>query len=57
MLEQACRAATVFSREGDDWVGRPLTGADLLAMPEISVNLPLDVLYAGVEFPDVPTAP
>lgn len=57
MLEQTCQAATVFSREGDDWVGHMLTGTAVLAMPEIGVDLPLDILYAGVEFPDPSAEP
>ncbi len=50
MLEQARRAATVFSRAGDDWAGHVLTGDAVLAMPEIGVDLPLAEAYAGIEF-------
>jgi Uma2 family endonuclease len=52
MLEQAQMAATVFSRQGDDWVGRVVSGAAVLAMPEIGVELPLAELYEGVTFPE-----
>ena len=52
MLEQTRQAATVFSRDGDDWVGHVLTGGVVLAMPEIGVSLPLDLLYVSVEFPE-----
>ena len=63
MLEQTRRAATVFSRSGDDWVGHVLTGDAALAMPEIGVALALAELYAGIEFAEfgelirLPTAP
>ena len=50
MLEQTRRAATVFARAGDDWVGHVLTGDAVLAMPEIGVDLPLAEVYAGIEF-------
>ena len=50
MLEQARRAATVFSRVGDDWAGHVVTGDAVLAMPEIGVDLPLAAAYAGIEF-------
>ena len=50
MLEQARRAATVFSRMGDDWAGHVLMGDAVLAMPEIGVDLPLAEAYAGIEF-------
>lgn len=51
MLEQTRQAATVFSRAGDDWVGRVLTGEAEIALPEMGVALPLRDIYAGVEFP------
>ena len=51
MLEQTRAAATLFSRQGDDWVGRVLTGDTTLAFPEIGVALPLHEAYAGVTFP------
>jgi Uma2 family endonuclease len=51
MLEQAQMAATVFSRQGDDWVGHLVAGDAVLAMPEIGVELPLAELYEGVTFP------
>ncbi len=50
MLEQARRAATVFARTGDDWVGHVLTGDAVLAMPEIGIELPLAEVYAGIAF-------
>jgi Uma2 family endonuclease len=50
MLEQARRAATVFARAGDDWVGHVLTRDAALVMAEIGVELPLAGLYAGIAF-------
>lgn len=50
MLEQDRVAATVFARDGADWVGHLLTGeAAVLALPEIGLSLPLVELYEGVE--------
>ncbi len=57
MLEQTRQAATVFSRVGDDWVGHVLTGSVALPLPEIGVSVPLDVVYADVEFPEPPEDP
>lgn len=54
MLEQGSKAATVFERVGDDWVGHLQTGP-MLSLPEVGVELPMDDLYANVEF-DPPDA-
>lgn len=51
MLEQTSQAATVFSRTGDDWVGRVVTGDAVLMLPEIGVKLLLREVYGGIEFP------
>ncbi len=51
MLEQVRIGATVFARNGTDWVGTVLSGDAVLAMPEIGVELPLRALYADVELP------
>jgi hypothetical protein len=51
MLEQVRIGATVFAREGANWVGTILLDDAMLAMPEIGVELPLRDLYAGVELP------
>jgi Uma2 family endonuclease len=48
LLEQDKIAATVFSRDGDRWVGELLIGDRLLAMPEIGVSIPLTELYEDV---------
>jgi len=49
LLEQNRIAATVFTREGDDRVGRLLGEDDALAMPEIGITIPLAELYADVD--------
>jgi Uma2 family endonuclease len=51
MLEQVRIGATVFARDGANWVGTVLLDDAVLAMPEIGVELPLRDLYAGVELP------
>jgi Uma2 family endonuclease len=50
MLSQDDQRATVFAREGDDWVGRIVMGDAVLEMPEIGVEVPLAELYEGVSF-------
>lgn len=49
MLEQTRMAATVFSRQGDAWLGVLLIGDVALSLPAIGVALPLSVLYAGLD--------
>ena len=60
ILEQSRAGATVFSRDGEDWVGHVLTGDDGLELPEVGIALSLAELYEGVTFPpppgDAPTA-
>ncbi len=51
MLAQDRQAATVFAREGTDWVGRLLGENATLAMPEIGIEIPLAELYADLEAP------
>ncbi len=51
MLEQVRIGATVFARDGANWVGSVLLDDAVLVMPEIGVELPLRDLYAGVELP------
>jgi Uma2 family endonuclease len=49
MLEQDRCAATIFSREAEEWIGRYLFGGDaVLRMPEIGIELPLSELYADI---------
>jgi Uma2 family endonuclease len=50
LVEQAEMAATVFTREGEDWVGRVVSGETTISLPEIGVELPLGPLYDGVAF-------
>jgi Uma2 family endonuclease len=50
MLEQSRRGATVFSRDGDDWVGHVLTGGHGLELPEVGITLAMAELYEGVTF-------
>lgn len=50
MLEQSRRGATVFSRDGGDWVGHVLTGDDGLSLPEVGITLSMAELYEGVTF-------
>ncbi len=52
LLEQTRPAATVFTREGADWLGRLADADAVLAMPELGIELPLAELYDGLEFPD-----
>lgn len=54
-LEQDRIAATVFTREGDDWIGRLFGDGDALAMPEIGITLPLAELYADLDLSQPPT--
>jgi Uma2 family endonuclease len=49
MLSQDRIAATVFSRENGDWIGRLLGEDATLAMPEIGLTLPLAELYARLD--------
>jgi Uma2 family endonuclease len=50
MLAQDRQFATVFARVGDDWVGHIVSGAAILDMPEIGIEIPLTELYEGVSF-------
>jgi Uma2 family endonuclease len=50
IVEQTTMAATVFRREGDDWVGHLQIGDTVLGLPEIGLTLPLMEAYEGVVF-------
>ena len=50
LLEQTYIGATVFAREGDDWVGRTLGEGDLLTLQEIGIELPLAELYEELDY-------
>ena len=54
MLEQVRAAATVYARAGDAWTVTLAFGGDVLPMPEIGVELPLDELYAGLDLGEPP---
>lgn len=54
ILEQRMAAATVFSRDGGDWVARVIGEGGILEMPEIGVSLPLAEIYEGLEIPENP---
>ena len=54
MLEQDRVMATVFHREGDDWVGHVHYEGALLALPEIGLEVPLAELYADVDLATPP---
>jgi hypothetical protein len=41
--------ATVFSRDGTDWVGHLVTGDATLALPPLGVELPLSAVDDGIE--------
>lgn len=56
ILEQTSQAATVFERQGDDWIGHLLTGNATLDMPEIGIVIPLAELCEGIAFPEDPDA-
>jgi Uma2 family endonuclease len=56
MLEQDRQAATIFQRQGDDWVGHIVSGDVDLPMPEIGITLPLSELYLDVDLPPDPEA-
>jgi Uma2 family endonuclease len=51
ILEQDSIAAMVFAREGGLWTARALTDGDILAMPEIGIELPLAAIYSDVDLP------
>jgi Uma2 family endonuclease len=54
MLEQSRPGATVFSRDGDDWVGHVRTDGDDLVLSEIGITLSMAEIYEGVTFQSGP---
>ena len=50
MLEQDFIGATMFARDGEDWVGHVLGADAMLSMPEIGIEVSLSALYEGVDF-------
>src|SRR5271165_3191083 len=51
MLEQDTIAASVFARQGKDWIATALTEADRLEMPEIDAAIALADIYADIALP------
>lgn len=49
IVDQDLIAAAVFVRDGDRMVVETFAGGDILKLPEIDVEIPLDELYRGVE--------
>lgn len=52
ILEQDGPGASVFARQDGAWTARALTGGDVLAMPEIGVEVPLAEVYADLPASD-----
>ena len=51
LVEQSGIALTVHSRQRDEpWLTGILVGGDVLALPEIGIEMPVAALYEGVEF-------
>ena len=51
VVEQDGAALTVHARQQDEpWTTTPLVAGDVLALPEIGIELPVDALYDGVRF-------
>jgi Uma2 family endonuclease len=55
IVESADAGLQVLHREqgGAPWMVQPLTGDDVLALPEVGIDLPVAELYEGVEFTEV----
>ena len=51
ILEADAIAATVYTRQGPDFIVGVLTEDDTLAMPEIEASIPLRAVYADVTLP------
>lgn len=51
ILEADAIAATIYTRQGPDFIVGVLTEDDTLAMPEIEVSIPLRAIYADVTLP------
>ena len=54
MLEQGRAMATVYARSGDVWTVSLAFAGEVLPMPEIGVELPIDELYDGLDFGEAP---
>lgn len=49
MIEQAAPLATVVTRAGGIWGIEVVRAGEVLALPEIGIELPLDELYLGLD--------
>jgi Uma2 family endonuclease len=49
LTEQEAVSATAYVRDASRWSGRVLWPGDVLALPEVGVELPLDALYEGLD--------
>ncbi|HYI84581.1 MAG TPA: hypothetical protein VEX11_15420 [Acetobacteraceae bacterium] len=56
MLELVHAAATVYALEGGPWTVSLAFRGDVLPMPEIGVQVPLDELYIGLDLDEPSTA-
>lgn len=56
LIEQDAISATSYVREAGRWTGRVLWAGDVIALPEIGVELPLEDLYEGLD-PEALRAP
>jgi Uma2 family endonuclease len=59
ILESTSIGLTVMERDGpgEPWRVATLTNDDALRMPEIGVEIPVDEIYAGLNFPEGEEAP
>ncbi len=49
ILEQDYVGATDFARQGEDWIATTIGAGDVLRLPEIGIELPLDECYGGLD--------
>ena len=49
LIEQDAVSATAYVRDEGRWSGRVLWPGDVMSLPEIGIELPLDELYEGLD--------
>jgi Uma2 family endonuclease len=49
ILAQSRAAATVFRRQGEDWLSEVLTDSGVLHLPEIGIAIPIAEFYADID--------
>jgi len=49
LIEQEAISATAYVRDAGRWSGRVLWAGDVLPLPEIGIELPLEELYVGLD--------